>query len=354
MSLEDGYAAINLEMPARVPRYELSVDDYHYALMREVTGVEVRRESDDRTKRKAQSEFVRAWNYDIYCTGGDSAGDAISTKYTNMGHANYAEQGADFDDDIRCPFDGPEDVFSFDPWETYGAKDHRDLVSSFNDSYNDRRRLFPDAVNTAGVYHTLMSGMIAIFGWELLLQAAALSLEKFGDTVNRYATWMQQYYDAVAESETPVVYSHDDLVWTEGPFIHPDWYRKYIFPNLKRLWEPARQAGKKVLFQCDGNYTMFAGDIAAAGNSGFWFEIFTDLEYVAQKYGDTHFIIGNADCRILTFGRKEDIRAEVERCLDIGKRCPGYFMCVSGHIPPNVPVENALYYNEVYNELMWR
>jgi uroporphyrinogen-III decarboxylase len=172
--------------------------------------------------------------------------------------------------------------------------------------------------------------------------------------VNRYADWVEQFYAAVADSEAEVIYSHDDLVWSEGAFIHPDWYRTYIFPNLKKLWAPLREAGKKILFVCDGNYTQFADDVAACGNHGFWFEIFTDLEYMTERFGETHFLIGNADSRVLTFGNRPAIRAEVERCMSAGKKCPGYFMCVSGHIPPNVPVENALYYNEVFEELRER
>jgi len=38
----------------------------------------------------------------------------------------------------------------------------------------------------------------------------------------------------------------------------------------------------------------------------------------------------------------------------LGKDCPGYFMSVTNMIPANTPVENALYYNEVYEELCWR
>jgi uroporphyrinogen-III decarboxylase len=66
--------------------------------------------------------------------------------------------------------------------------------------------------------------------------------------------------------------------------------------------------------------------------------------YIAQKYGKTHVFIGNADTRILLSGPKEKIRAEVERCMAIGKHCPGFFMNVGNHIPANTPVENALYY----------
>ena len=37
--------------------------------------------------------------------------------------------------------------------------------------------------------------------------------------------------------------------------------------------------------------------------------------------------------------------------MDIGKSCPGFFLAVGNHIPANTPVESALYYNEVYEEL---
>lgn len=353
MSYEDGWAAINLEKPPRVPRFEPSAAEYHWELVSAVTGRHVTQESPEEEKLAARQEFLRAWDYGIYfgCLIG---GAELSACSTSMGHAEYAAEGADFDENVSCPFSDPEEVFAFDPWETYGQKDHHTLEERFNRHYRERRDLYPDTVNTTGIYVTLMSGMIQMLGWDMLLRAAGEDPKRFGQLINRYATWIQQFYDAVAESEAEVIYSHDDLVWSEGPFIHPDWYRTYIFPNLERLWAPLREAGKKILFVCDGDYTQFAEDIAACGNHGFWFEIFTDLEYMTERFGESHFIIGNADSRVLTFGDRSTIRSEVERCMAAGKGCPGYFLCTSGHIPPNVPVDNALYYNEVYEELRER
>jgi hypothetical protein len=40
--------------------------------------------------------------------------------------------------------------------------------------------------------------------------------------------------------------------------------------------------------------------------------------------------------------------------MALGKPCPGFFLSVGNHIPPNTPVENALYYNQVYEELARR
>ena len=40
--------------------------------------------------------------------------------------------------------------------------------------------------------------------------------------------------------------------------------------------------------------------------------------------------------------------------MAIGRNCPGFFLAVGNHIRRNTPVENALYYNEVYEELSRR
>ena len=59
------------------------------------------------------------------------------------------------------------------------------------------------------------------------------------------------------------------------------------------------------------------------------------MRYIAEKYGKTHAFIGNADTRILLSGTPEEIRAEVKRCMDIGKSGPGFVLAVGNHIPAN-------------------
>jgi uroporphyrinogen-III decarboxylase len=205
-----------------------------------------------------------------------------------------------------------------------------------------------------GVYITLISGLIEIFGWEMLLLAMGTDLVAFGDLTNRYARWMQPFFNALGNADIPVVMVHDDIVWNQGPFVRPAWYREYVFPNYNEYFKPLIESGKKIMFTSDGNYTQFIDDIADCGIHGFVLEPATDMKYIAEKYGKTHMFIGNADTRVLLSGNKAEIRGEVQRCMEIGKSCPGFFMAVGNHIPPNTPVENALYYNEVYLELSRR
>jgi uroporphyrinogen-III decarboxylase len=257
-------------------------------------------------------------------------------------------------DTIRCPFCTPEEVLNFDPWETFGERDRAELTRRFETHYQANCRERPFGVNMTGIYTTLISGFIDIFGWEMLLLAAGTDLQRFGALANRYAAWMQVYFDALANADAPVVMIHDDIVWSSGPFLRPAWYREFLFPNYARYFAPLLESGKKVIFCSDGNFDAFVDDIAGTGVHGFVFEPLTDLDGIVERYGQTHVIVGNADTRVLLSGTREQIRAEVQRCLSAGRDCPGFFMAVGNHIPANTPVENALYYNQVYEELCWR
>jgi hypothetical protein len=352
MSYQDGWAAINLEMPPRVPRTEYSVRS-HWDLLKVVTGIDVSYESSDEIKAKAQSIFFQKWNWDFFWRILFN-GHIFDSYRATMGHAVYSAGGVDYDNHVQCPFKTPQEVLEFDFQNTYGSPDKKSLKKQFEDDYKRECREHPDGVNMTGIYVTCISGLVDIFGWDMLLLAAGTDPVAFGRLINRYAVWMQTYFDALAEADVPVVMVHDDMVWTSGPFINPDWYREYVFPNYKKYFRGLIDSGKKIMFTSDGNYTEFIDDIAKCGIHGFVMEPMTDMKYIAEKYGKTHCFLGNADTRVLLNGSKEDIRAEVKRCMDIGKKCPGFFMCVGNHIPANTPVENALYYNDVYMEMSKR
>lgn len=352
MSFTDGWAAINLDKPKRVPRAEYSVFG-HWDLIGTVTGVAVDAQSPEDVKRRAREKFMRTWDFDFMWSIMASGGE-FGDMRTKMGHAEYAAGGADRNDEVSCPFESPEDVLAFRPMEVFGQRDRAGLVRRFDEHYARCCADCPDQVNMTGIYVTLVSGLIEIFGWDMLLLAAGTDPAGFGAVADRYAEWVQQYFDALAECTAPLIMVHDDIVWTAGPFLAPDWYRQYVFPNYRRLLRPLLDAGKKIAYTSDGNYTMFIDDIADAGVSGFVLEPLTDMKYIADKYGATHFFVGNADTRVLLSGTREQIEAEVRRCMDIGKDCPGFFMAVGNHIPSNTPVENAIYYNRCYEEMSRR
>jgi hypothetical protein len=352
MSYEDGWAALNLQMPSRVPRTEYSVE-LHWDLITAVTGIPLNFRSSEDEKRRARGAFYKAWNLDLFWrTLIDK--EHMPGRRTSMGHAVYEAGGTDFDPRVQCPFSTPEEALAFDPMTEYDIQDKKKLRTMFEEDYRRVRLEHPDGINMTGIYITCLSGLIYIFGWEMLLLAAGVDPVRFGDVTNRYCAWVSQHFEALAEADVPVVMVHDDIVWSAGPFLHPDWYRRFVFPNYRKLFAPLLESGKKILFTSDGDYTMFLDDIVGCGPHGFFFEPLSDMAAFAERYGRTHAFVGNADTRILLSGSRDDIRREVKRCLDIGRKYPGFLMAVGNHIPPNTPVENALYYNACYEEMSRR
>jgi hypothetical protein len=352
MSYTDGWAAINLEMPSRVPHTEYSIER-HWDLIKVITGIDVGPRSPSDLQSQASLQFVKAWNYDFRWNTFISD-QIFGDLRTDMGHAEYEAEGVDRRDHVYCPFKDPEDVLSFDPWQVYGPVDKLYWTRQFEENYAQSCQQTPDQVNMTGIYTTLFSGLISIFGWDMLLLAAGTDRQRFGQLTDRYASWMLQFYEALGAANVPIVMVHDDIVWTSGPVISPAWYRTHLFPNYKKYFAPLLDSNKKIMFTSDGNYSMFIDDIAGCGVHGFIMEPYTDMAYIAEKYGRTHVFIGNADTRILLSGTHAEIRSEVERCMAIGKSCPGFFMAVGNHIPANTPIDSCIYYQQVYEELSRR
>ena len=130
MSYSTGWAALNLEMPDRVPRTEYSIAEYHWPLVERVTGIHVTQQSPADVRRKATRALREAWTFDFSWSILFSS-QIFGGFRTSMGHADYAENGTDFDSDIHCPFSEPEEVLAFDPWKQYGEIDKRAVTRQY-------------------------------------------------------------------------------------------------------------------------------------------------------------------------------------------------------------------------------
>ncbi|MEF9839379.1 MAG: uroporphyrinogen decarboxylase family protein [Lachnospiraceae bacterium] len=346
MSKKLGLDAFNLEMSSEVPHTEYSAH-FHWKLVNAVTGSDITPDSDVEKQQRATSKFVEDWDYSfMYNTPVDDF--IFGEKKSKMGHAVFADGGVDFCNEKKELFQEPEDIYEFDFYEQYGERNPKEIANYFNENCNNQINKYPNCVNTTGTYVTGISGLIEICGWDMLLLAAGQDYKKFGEFMCRYGQWMQQYFEGLALSDVPIVSVHDDIVWTDGPFLPKEWYETYLFPQYKKYFQPLKENGKKILYICDGNYTSLVDDIAQCGVNGFVMEPSTNLQYIADNYGKTHVMIGNADTRTLLLGTKEDIYKEVKRCMDIGKCYPGYIMAVGNHIPSNTPIDNARYYMDAY------
>lgn len=342
---------LSLRPTARPGHTEYSMD-YHPAFVRQVIGGDGKNTAPLSNAEKR--DFYDAWEFDLLWGTQDGLhGNWLARgRATDMGHAAYAADGHDQRRAKTCPFEDVEEVYAFDPAREYGFPGFKEQVSAYENLHQERLELFPNQLVSGGYYKTIISGALESFGWDMLLEAASEE-DRFAVVLARFADYTAFYAKAWAETGIEVYIQHDDFVWTSGPFMRPEFYRKHIIPHYRRMWEPLKKAGKKILFCSDGTWDMFIEDIAACGADGFIFEPCNDFEKFAKGWGRTHCLVGGqVDCRTMTFGTWDQVRGEIDRTLETARDARGHFMAVGNHIPSNVSDEMCTRYME-YLKASW-
>lgn len=342
MSYEIGMQALKLQNPDRLAHTEYND---HYALVRAVTGL------DPRNDPSAMRKFNDAWQLDFLWVTHDGPTEWDKRgRVTDMGHAEFMENGVDRRDTVTCPFTDVEEVLAFDAVKEYGLPNMDELVQFYEKLYQVNQAANPNQVYTGGYYKTVVSGALQAFGWDMFLAAAA-DRQRFAKVLASFGELTLHHAKAWAKTSIQVYIQHDDMVWSEGAFMHPSFYRSAIFPHYKRMWQELHDAGKIVLFCSDANFTDFVDDIADAGADGFIFEPMTSLDYIVEKYGKSKVIMSSkVDCRTLTFDTPREIKYEIDETLKLAKGCPGFVFAIGNHIPSNIPVDNALFYYDYLSQ----
>jgi len=330
MSIEIALDNICLKPSARWAHTEYSLN-YHLEYLAKCTGFSP---DDPELVRRGYDSL----DFDFLWVTQDGMVDWSKTgRITDMGHAAYAADGGDQRASAESPFQTAEEVWEFDAVEEYGLPDFDEQVRFYEQQVQTARRDFPNQLSTGGYYKTIVSGAIESFGWDMLLIAASDpgKMEKVFDSFFRRTLF---HINAWAQTSAPVFIQHDDFVWTSGAFMNPEIYRKVIIPRYAELWKPLHQAGKKVLFCSDGNFTEFAMDIANAGADGFIFEPCMDFGQMVQEFGQTHCLVGSfVDCRDLTFDKWDQVKASLDETFKRLEDCKGAIIAVGNHLPPNIP-----------------
>lgn len=304
--------------------------EYHQAYLERLTGLP---RNDPAFSRQAYQrlQFDFLWSVNDGLIDWGQVG-----RVTDMGHAEYAADGSDRREPRPCPFRTPEEVWAFDAVAEYGLPDFEAQVAAYESQVQAARQAYPEQLTTGGYYKTIVSGAIQAFGWEMLLLGASdpARMEPVLDSFFRRTLF---HMEAWAKTSVEAVIQHDDFVWSGGPFMHPDIYRRVIIPRFAELWKPIHAAGKKVLFCSDGDYSLFVDDLAEAGADGFIFEPMVDFGMMVDRFGQSHCLVGSfVDCRDLTFGHREEVRSALDRTFEKLAHCRGAILAVGNHLPPNI------------------
>ena len=104
----------------------------------------------------------------------------------------------------------------------------------------------------------------------------------------------------------------------------------------------------------DGTIDEFFDDIAGWGVDAVVMEPSCNIRQFLTRHGKHCGAVGGMDCRDLMSKSDAEIEREMRDLMAFGKQYPGFMLAVGNHLPNNVPVDKALLYHRLYEELAAR
>jgi uroporphyrinogen decarboxylase len=148
----------------------------------------------------------------------------------------------------------------------------------------------------------------------------------------------------------------DDYAGNTSLMISPAMFNKFIRPCISRLVKAIKEYNPKikVMLHSDGAISKLLPDLISLGvDSIHPLEPLpaTDIVAVKASYGSQVTFFGGIDISHAMPGTRQDVIADVRRCLAQLAPGGGYILAPSNHLQADVPPENVVTLFEVAREL---
>lgn len=207
------------------------------------------------------------------------------------------------------------------------------------------------------------------FSYLAFLMACRLYPERMRRLFDHWGEVSRLQCEAVARATVEddllrLIWIGQDICDAKGPMLSPALLEELYFPQVARAIEPLKAADVKVVWHCDANYRLIVDRMLALGLDGFQGFYETEdgirLEGLAAKRtpaGQPLVLFGSlSTVWVLPYGSPDDVRLEVERCVEAVGPQGGLLLAPSSSVGPEVPETNlrALFAHATSYVPSWR
>ena len=169
------------------------------------------------------------------------------------------------------------------------------------------------------------------------IEAVMGSLAKAAENITRRAI-------EIAGDKIGVFLYSDDIAYTEGLMLSPEFFRRHLFPAMGRLTGLLAEIGAPTIYHSDGRLFQVFDDLAALGVRGIQPlepKSMDPLE-IKRKWAGKFCLAGNIDLDLMCRGTAEQVEAHVREKIERLNVGGGYMPGVSNTVPFYVSTENYL------------
>jgi len=149
----------------------------------------------------------------------------------------------------------------------------------------------------------------------------------------------------------------EDICYKSGPLISPQQFKKLFIPHYRRIADLLHRHGVDIIWvDCDGDIDLLVPLWLEVGvNCVIPFEVGTwgaDPIQYRKKYGQDLRMMGGFNKRILAHS-KHEIQKEIYRLAPLVEE-GGYIGFCDHYVPPDVPLQNYVFYLEVVRKVCYK
>ena len=179
------------------------------------------------------------------------------------------------------------------------------------------------------------------------LECMALEPELAERYFEATTTEMLGLVDAQAEAGVDGFIGGVDIAHHTTTLISPAMFRRFFFPQLRRIVERCHAHSLPYFKHTDGNIRIIEKELLLeCGIDGYHAiepSAGMDIARLKKQYGDKITLLGNIDCgHLLTNGTKKDIVKAVRQCISDVAPGGGYVLSSSNSIHSGIPTDNFL------------